>query len=818
MMEILPNFTPRVQQAIKIAKQDAIDLKHEKVEPIHLLSGIFKVQNSFFEALHQNTTLKSIDFKDYIRKYIKENLSFDISELTYSKTFKNVLRDSVDLASVYTHDYVGIEHILVNLLSLSDLKFFFEEIGIKSEELSLQIRSTLEGEVIEKSEQIKDAEKKKRNVTPPPSLIESKTNSNLQKYAINFTELAKQGKFDKVVCRNENINQIIEILCRRTKNNPVILGEAGVGKTALIEGLAQKIISSDIPDFLQNKNIYSLNLNHIVAGTKYRGQFEERLKEVIEEVKSDETNILFIDEIHTIVGAGSAEGSMDAANILKPMLARGEIRCIGATTTKEYKNSIEKDAALTRRFQVVNVEEPTTSQSYEILKNICPQYESFHQVKYRKNALKAAVDLSSRYIMNRCLPDKAIDIIDEAASKVKIQNFNKPEELKKIEFDLESLIDQEQTTSDLSRKEVLGECIDDLFEEYQSILDDWQNSFKSKPIYVKESDIQEVISNKTSIPISIISSSSDEKYLNLKNNLKKEIIDQPQAIDSIYNSIIRSACGLNDSDKPAGTFLFLGKTGTGKTLTAKKICKFIFGGENKIIRFDMGEFSESVSSSKLTGSAPGYVGYENGSLLIDKVRKNPYSVILFDEIEKAHPEVLKVLLSILDEGKLSDNFGRTASFKNCLIILTGNLGSDIIEKANITIGFNSSNNEDLIKEKIKEKAQNHFSPEFVNRLDDIIIFSPFSESGYEKIINMQIKKVNEKLKSKKIKISLDKSIIDFFISELKSINLGARPIERLFQKEVESILAEKMLTKKIEPGAKVSFFKKDNQTMLNLTT
>ena len=436
-----------------------------------------------------------------------------------------------------------------------------------------------------------------------------------------------------------------------------------------MEGLAQRIISEDVPDYLLAKNIYSLNLNHIIAGTKYRGQFEERLKECVDEIVGNPNNILFIDEIHTLVGAGNVEGGMDAANILKPLLARGNLKCIGATTLKEYKKSIEKDSALTRRFQTVHIEEPSIKDCYNIMDKISPQYESFHQIKYRKNALKASVDLSSRYITDRFLPDKAIDIIDEAASKVKISNLNRPEKLKSIENSIESLIEQEQSATDPERKKVLGSCIDDLFEDYQSILDDWQESIKNKPVYVTELDIQEVISNKTKIPLSIISSSSDEKYLNLKNNLSKEIIGQSQTIESIYNSIIRSACGLNNPNKPCGTFLFLGKTGTGKTFTAKKISKYIFGGEDKVIRLDMGEFSDSVSSNKLIGASPGYVGYEEGSALIDKVRKNPYSVILFDEIEKAHPEVIKVLLKILDGGTISDNLVELPASKIALLFL-----------------------------------------------------------------------------------------------------------------------------------------------------
>jgi ATP-dependent Clp protease ATP-binding subunit ClpC len=801
-MEILPNFTPRVQQAMKMAKQSAISLEHQKVEPLHLLGGVFKVQNSFFQALNNNTVFKSLNFDDYLKVYIAPSQTFSLKDLTYSKSFKNTLRDSVDLANNYGHDYVGIEHVLVCLLNLADLKFFFDEIDLNSKELSIQIKKSLEGDIEQKDKQIKNFNEKQKE---PKKTETPELHPNLSKFASNFTDLAQQGKFDKVVCRSESISELIEVLCRRTKNNPLILGEAGVGKTALAEGLAQKIIEGDIPEFLEGKNIYSLNLNNIIAGTKYRGQFEERLKDLVEEVKSDDSNILFIDEIHTLVGAGNSEGGMDAANILKPMLARGEIRCIGATTIKEFKNSIEKDAALNRRFQPVHISEPSIKQAYQIMQNLAPSYESFHKVKYRKNALKAAVDLSSRYIQDRSLPDKAIDVIDEAASKVKIKNFHKPPEIKNIESSLESLIDQEQKTTDVDRRKTLGICIDDLFEKYQKILDDWQKSFESKPVYVSELDIQEVISHKTSIPISIISASSDEKYLNLKNNLKKDIIGQEAAIDSIYNSVIRSACGLTNPEKPAGTFLFLGKTGTGKTLTSKKISKHIFGGENKIIKFNMGEFSEPVSSSKFIGSSPGYVGYEDGSALVDKVRKNPYSVVLFDEIEKAHPEVLKVLLNILDEGSLVDNFGRKASFKNCLIILTGNLGSEIIEKGSASIGFGVQNNQDLIKEKLKDKVQSFFSPEFANRIDEIIVFSSFKDADYHKIINIQLKKVNEKLKGKKIKIHIDASIKKYFAEKLNKIDLGARPIERIFQKEIEALLAKNILLKNIVNGDKVFF-------------
>ena len=814
-MEFSPNFTPRVQQAIKIAKQEALEFQHQFIEPIHLLFGIFKVQNKFNESSFPfSTNFTTSRFRDYIKNsFVFE--SFDISEITYSKSFKNCLRNSVELADFYTHDYVGIEHLLLSLLKCSELKSFFNDFNINSEEISLILKNFLEGGVLEKQEELKDPKLNLgKNNKNQIKHIES---TNLSKFAINFTELALEGKFDKVVCLPKHVDNLIEILCRRTKNNPIILGEAGVGKTALIEGLSQKIVSHEVPDFLLNKQIFSLNLNHIVAGTKYRGQFEERLKNVIDEIKYDQDKILFIDEIHTIVGAGSAEGSMDAANILKPMLARGEIKCIGATTIKEYKSSIEKDSALNRRFQPVFIDEPSNSQAYNILKSIIPQYESFHQIKYRKNAIQAAVDLSSRYINDRFLPDKAIDIIDEAASKVKIKNFKKPNEIQKIESSIESLIEQEENCSDSERRKAIGLCIDDLFEKYQIILDDWQNQLKNNPIYVNISDVQEVVSNKTNIPLSIISSSSESKFLKLQKNLSKDVIGQESAVESLCDSVMRSACGLNNPNKPLGTFLFLGKTGTGKTLMAKSLSYYLFGDSKKIIRFDMGEFSDSVSSNKLTGSSPGYIGYDQGSVLIDKIKRNPYSVILFDEIEKAHPDVLKVLLSILDEGRLTDSFGNLANFKNSFIILTSNLGSDIIDKKN-SIGFNNiQNEEDLILDKIKDKVSNTFSPEFLNRIDDIILFKTFSKDSYKKIIQSYIQDLNKKLKAKKVKVALKDSVILYLISELEKINLGARPVERLFKKGIETSLSKNILNKKIQPESIVTFdIDESNNLIFNL--
>lgn len=818
-MEFSPNFTPRVQQAIKIAKQEAINFSHTLIEPLHLLYGVFKVQNNFAQNnFLSNTSIETVALLDYIKNAFPSD-SFDIKSLTYSKSFKSCLRDSFEVADLYTHDYIGIEHLLLSLLKSPDLKFFFDDFGIDPSNSILVLQSFLEGGLVEKDEDLKKPSLRKiqKNKEKEYDKDFDLNNSNLNKFAINFTELASEGKFDKVVCRSKSLDSLIEILCRRTKNNPIILGEAGVGKTALIEGLCQKIVSDSVPDFLSDKQIYSLNLNHIVAGTKYRGQFEERLKNIINEIQKDPNKILFIDEIHTIIGAGSAEGSMDAANILKPMLARGEIKCIGATTLKEYKSTIEKDAALSRRFQSVIIDEPSTTDCFKILNSIIPKYESFHQVKYRKNAIKAAVELSSRYINDRFLPDKAIDIIDEAASRVKIKNFQKPQDVKSLETSIESLIEQEENCSDLDRKKNIGLCIDDLFEKYQLILDEWQNEIKNNPIYVSVNDVQEVISNKTNIPLSVISSSSEDRFLNLDKNLSRDVIGQDHAINSLCNSVVRSACGLNNPNKPLGTFFFLGKTGTGKTLMAKSLSKYLFGDPQKIIRFDMGEFSDSVSSNKLTGSSPGYVGFDQGSPLIDKIKRNPYSVVLFDEIEKAHPDVLKVLLSILDEGRLTDAFGNLANFKNCFIVLTSNIGSDLIDKKH-SIGFsNAADEDDLVLDKIKDKISRDFSPEFLNRIDDIILFKPFSDKDYNNIIKTYVKTLNLKLKNKKVKIILSKCVVENFIKELKKINLGARPVERLFRKDIETLLSKNILNKKIQPNSTITF-KIDKNNKLSFST
>lgn len=795
-MELSHNFTPRVHQAIKLSKQEAIKHEHSTIEPIHLLCGIFRVQSTFFNSLIANTKLKSLDLDAYVKAFNITDEPFDITDLKFSKNYKQILRNSSKLAHSYAHDYIGIEHVLLELLSVKELSFFFMEINLEPEELSLQLQTRLEGELIERAEELEMATSQKKDLlkrsqsTSPPKF--NLSNEILSKYAIDLTALASENKLDKVIGRDSSILRMEEILCRRNKNNPVILGESGVGKTAVVEGLAQHIISGNCSDHLSSKRIYSLNLSHLVAGTKYRGQFEERLKEFIDEICRDGNNILFIDEIHTLVGAGSAEGSMDAANILKPLLSGSKIKCIGATTLKEYKGSIEKDPALSRRFQSILIEEPSIKECYEIIESLAFQYESFHGVKFRKQSLKEAVDLSSQYINDRYLPDKAIDLLDEAAAKTKLKHFNKPKEAKDLEHALESLIDQQNEMNDIERQETLGQCIDEMFAKYQVILDKWEESISKKNFFISVKDIQSVVADKTGIPLSLISANSNDKFLSIEKKLLKEVIGQEEAISSISNSLIRAACGLNNPKKPMGVFMFLGKTGTGKTLTAKKLALNLFGSENKIIRMNMGEYSDSISANKLSGSSPGYVGYEDGSFLIDAIRKNPYSVVLFDEIEKAHPEVLKVLLNILDEGVLTDNLGRLGDFTNALIILTGNVGSQVLDKK-ASVGFNQSNDSDLMLEKIKDILVRQFSPEFVNRIDDLILFKDFSSTEYKNIIKIHLQLLNKKLRSKKIKIKFENCALNELVKELENTALGARPVERLFSQKIEILVAKYIL-------------------------
>ena len=801
-MKQKPNFTPRAQQAISQAKKVAEKHNSPIITLEHLFYGMLKLSAGI---VHEILYLLGVD-QEIIKNEIERNLdTVNIGDreidLVYDEHFHLVLKVSATVSEKLGHEYVGLEHMLLALLKYkpSPAGRYFNSLGLEEEDIIEEVRNYLHFTKLGPSDMIRD-----KQLFPPPQKIKEHSTASLDKFAVNYNVLAMQGKFDLIVGKESEISSVCEILCRRTKNNPILLGDPGVGKTAIVEGLAQKIISSEAPDFLINKVIYSLDLGSLIAGTKYRGQFEDRLKKVIDEVRKNQNIILFIDEIHTLIGAGAAEGSMDAANMLKPLLARGEIKCIGATTQEEYKKSILKDGALDRRFQAVKAIEPTPEETLDILMAIRNKYEDFHGISYGDEILNLIIELSTKYMQNRHFPDKAIDIMDQAGSKVKIKKIQRPESAKVIERTLEDLALQEsdERTPFPDRSEIKHEQ-EDLLIEYDKILSRWAKKTLRKKIPVSTSDIYEVISSRTGVPVKELSKSESKRLLSLNSNLKKYIVGQDEALEEISNAVLRSRSGLQDNNKPIGSFLLLGQTGTGKTYTSKIISEAMFGGRDKIIQLDMSEYSDKVSSNKMIGSSPGYVGYEEGGILTEKIRKNPYSVVLFDEIEKAHPDVLNMLLQILEEGSLSDSFGRKVSFSNSIIILTGNVGGSILDKS--SMGFFNQNAPEEETLNLKKELKKVFKPEFLNRLDQIILFREFDKKSMTKIVRLEIAKIQNKIKSKGISVHGTPAFIALITEKAIEEKSGARPVHRLLQKNIENKLSELILNEEISEGDKVTF-------------
>lgn len=799
-----PNFTPRAQQAINEAKKVAKKYNSEYVDLEHLFYGMVKLSAGILNEILYLLNIDQFSLKQNIENsFMEKKRALEFSSETeedpsYDEDFHLILKVSASISEKLGHEYVGLEHMLLALLKFegSSIPNFFKSFDASEEDIVSEVR-----EYLHLSKENKTYPKSKPLITAKPK-VKDNSMQNLEKHASNLNLLAVQGKFDNIIGKTEEIADVCEILCRRTKNNPVLLGEPGVGKTAIVEGLSQRIVSSEAPDFLLGKVIYSLDLGSLIAGTKYRGQFEERLKNIIEEAKKNPNIILFIDEIHTLVGAGSAEGSMDAANLLKPLLARGELKCIGATTQDEYKKSILKDGALDRRFQPVRVKEPSKEETKEIMLGIKNKYEKFHSINYSEDILELIVDLSSRYIVDKQFPDKAIDIMDQAGSKVKIKNIQRPEEAKDIERKLEELAMQESKMQmiGLSNNMIEDEQLD-LLEEYDKIIDKWVKKTVKSRIQVSAKDIFEVISSRTGVPVSQMSKKDSEKILSLPKELEKRIVGQQKSIQEISQSILRSKSGLQDERKPVGSFLLVGASGTGKTYTAKCIAEFIYGGKDKLIQLDMSEFSEKISASRLIGASPGYIGYEEGGELTEKVRRNPYSVILFDEIEKAHPDVLNILLQILEEGHVTDNSGRRINFNNCIIILTGNVGSEKISKP--SIGFSKSASH--ARDKLKEELKVFFKPEFLNRLNEIIMFEDFGLESLVDITKLEISKISNRLKDKKITISSTPSFNKYIANLAEKEKMGARPIQRLIQKNIENELSTLLLNKTLIKNQDIKF-------------
>lgn len=799
-------FTEKANKALNLAIESAEEMRHNYVGTEHILYGLVK-EGSGVAATALNECGVT---EDALREKLESiNGTMSLVELTpddFTPRTKRVLRAAVIISSKTGYTYVGTEHLLLAILSESDsyAVAFLEELGVSVERLAQAVSKGMQGGAEEGFGGFE-------NESAPNG--SQKGGSALDKFGRDLTQAAKNGEIDPVIGREKEIQRVIQILSRRTKNNPVLIGEPGVGKTAVAEGLALEIAKGNVPEILKDKRVVSLDLTGMVAGAKYRGDFEERIRAAIDEVKKSKNTILFIDELHTIVGAGAAEGSADAANILKPSLARGDFQVIGATTLNEYRKYIEKDAALERRFQPVKVGEPTPEQAVQILKGLRDSYEAHHKVKITDEAINAAVTLSSRYIADRYLPDKAIDLIDEGASKVRLASLTSPDNVKELE---DEIADYEKEKASAINEQDFERAarLRDEQKELQTKLDDakkkWQEQQKGNSGEVTAEDIAKIVSEWTGIPVVQLTKEESERLLNMENVLHERVIGQSEAVTAIAKAIRRGRVGLKDPKRPVGSFIFLGPTGVGKTELCKALAEAMFGDENAMLRLDMSEYMEKHTVSKLIGSPPGYVGFEEGGQLTEKVRRKPYSVVLFDEIEKAHPDVFNMLLQILEDGRLTDSQGRTVDFKNTVIIMTSNVGARLITEKQSSLGFNSENEnaEESEKKDIKElvtgELRKVFRPEFLNRVDDIIVFNKLNKDEIKQIAVKMLKTLENRLDKMNIKISFTDNAVSEIADKGFDENYGARPLRRAIQNEIEDPLSEQMLEGKVKDGAVVT--------------
>jgi ATP-dependent Clp protease ATP-binding subunit ClpC len=809
---MINKFTERAKKAIDLSFNIAKELGHEVVGSEHILLGLLQEKEGIAATVLNNLGVS----ENYIRNRIIEiegQGSSNLEEISLSPRSKRIIELSGMFANTLKTSYIGTEHILLGLIQEG------EGIGAK-----LLLNAGLDTKMV--AQQVINMMGIEVNTNQSSKSIHNNNESNinaptLEKYGRNLTLYAKEGKLDPVIGRDEEIQRVIQILSRRTKNNPVLIGDPGVGKTAVVEGLASKISIGDVPEILKDKVVYTLDLGSMLAGAKYRGEFEERIKNVLDEVTRSSKIILFIDELHTIVGAGSSgEGAMDASNILKPALARGEVQIVGATTIEEYRKYIEKDAALERRFQPVKVGEPSKEDSIKILQGLRDKYEAHHKVKITDEAINAAVDLSIRYISDRYLPDKAIDLIDESASKVKLKENTAPKELKELEDKLEFISKEKEEAvrcQDFEKAAKIRDEEKEIKEKLNNLKENWRNSSKYCDV-VDPEVIAQVVGSWTGIPVTRLLKEESERLLNLEEILHNRVIGQEPAVESISKSIRRARAGLKDPKRPIGSFLFLGPTGVGKTELSKALAEVQFGDENSIIRIDMSEYMEKHAVSRLVGSPPGYIGHDEGGQLTEKVRRKPYSVILFDEIEKAHPDVFNILLQILDDGRLTDSKGRTVDFKNTIIIMTSNVGAHTISKQK-TLGFSSNrdnNNEEKskyekMKENIMSELKQKFRPEFLNRIDDIIVFHSLSEEHIGKIVKLMTKDVISRLKDMNMNLELSEDAIKLLAKEGLDLDYGARPLKRAIQKKLEDNLSEEILKGTIKSGDTVLVTEKNGE-------
>lgn len=779
-------YTDGLKKAWKFAGEEASKLGCDYLGTEHLLLGIAHEKDSAGGKI-LNSLGVTVEAVEPLLAGQGKSGFFSRRELYVAPRTKRVLEMAVEEANDLGNSFVGTEHLLLAILREGSgvAIQILEHFGVTQEKL----QKAFDTYISEDGKGEGSAEL-----------------GEMSDFAIDLNEKAKQGKIDPVIGRQTEINRVIQILSRRNKNNPVLIGEPGVGKTAIAEGLAQRIVSHDVPEILKDCHVISLNMSSVVAGTKYRGEFEERLKKVIDEVKKHKDWILFVDELHTLVGAGSTEGSMDAANIMKPALARGELRCIGATTLKEYKKYIEKDAALERRFQPVKVGEPTPEDTLKILEGLRDRYEAFHKAKITDEAMKAAVELSGRYITDRFQPDKAIDVIDEAAAKVRMEASSTPDALKVKEEKLASLLKEKEAAVASQDFEKAAQYRDDakkLQSEIALMKKDWKGA-DHDDLKVTEEDVAEVVAKWTGVPLQNLKKSDSERLLHLEEELHKRVIGQDEAVHAVATAIRRARAGMKDPKRPIGSFLFLGSTGVGKTELARALAECMFGSEKNMIRFDMSEYMEKHEVSRLVGAPPGYVGYEEGGQLTDAVRKTPYSVILFDEVEKAHPDFFNILLQVLDDGRLTDGQGRTVDFTNAVIIMTSNLGSTLLKNQMKKLGFKAEDKGEKeetfedVKKLMMDEVKHTLRPEFINRIDEIIVFHPLSASDLSSIVNLMLAKVGEKLARFEVKLDASEEAKKLLIAHGTDVEYGARPLRRTIQKEVEDPISELILQDGLE--------------------
>ena len=790
-------FTDRARKVMQLANQEAQRFNHEYIGTEHILLGLVKEGSGVAANVLKNLDVDLRKIRLEVEKIVQAGPDMvTMGKLPQTPRAKKVIEYSMEEARNLNHNYVGTEHILLGLLREQEgvAAQVLMNLGLKLEDVREEVLNLL-GHGMETSES------GERSVggapAGSPKSGKSKTPA-LDSFGRDLTELARQGKLDPVIGRANEIERVIQILCRRQKNNPVLLGEAGVGKTAIAEGFAQMVVDNNVPELLRDKRIVVLDLAMMVAGTKYRGQFEERIKAVMNEVRRAKNTILFIDELHTLVGAGGAEGAIDASNVLKPALSRGELQCIGATTLDEYRKYIEKDGALERRFQTVLVEPPSPDEAVEILKGLRDRYEAHHRVRITDEALKGAVELSSRYITGRCLPDKAIDVIDEAGARVRLKSMVRPPDLKDLEGEIERLNmakEEAVANQDFEKAASLRDQADKLKRKKDNLARDWREKAQESDGIVDGDVIAEVVAKMTGIPLTRLSKADTQRLLEMESELKKKVIAQDEAITQVAKAVRRSRSGLKDPKRPTGVFVFAGPTGVGKTLLAKTLAGFMFGDEDALIQIDMREYMEKHNVSRLIGAPPGYVGYEEGGQLTEKIRRRPYSVVLLDEIEKAHPDVFNMLLQVMEEGHLTDSFGRKVDFKNAVLILTTNVGAQQIQQGD-SFGFakkDSDTSYGKMKERLKQEMQREFKPEFLNRIDETIVFRHLNKEDLKHIIDIELSKVHKRLAEKHLKLILTDEAKELIIEKGSDTDYGARPLRRAIEHYVEDPLSEELL-------------------------